>query len=72
MIIKFQLMRIFLVFLLIVNAFFVSAQTVSQQLANAMAQLEKEEQFKHTTLSLYVVETKWGWPLLPRKRSLPV
>lgn len=53
-------MRIFLVFLLIVNAFFVSAQTVSQQLANAMAQLEKEEQFKHTTLSLYVVETNSG------------
>lgn len=53
-------MRIFLLFLLIGNVFFVRAQTVSQLLSKAMAQLEKEEQFKHATLSLYVADTKTG------------
>lgn len=61
-------MRIFLIgcFFLISPAF---AQTLKDDLGKAMSNLEKDEQFSHAIISMYVVDAKTGIPLFEKNAA---
>ncbi len=58
-------MRIFLIFcLFLINPSF--AQTLKDDLGKAINSLEKDEQFRHAILSMYVVDAKTGIPMFEK------
>ena len=63
-------MKIFLILISLVFWQYAFAQPLKQQLTNAMATLEKDEQLKHGIISLYVVNAKTGTVLYEKNAQL--
>ena len=63
-------MKIFLILISLVFWQHAFAQPLKQQLTNAMATLEKDQQLKHGIISLYVVNAKTGTVLYEKNAQL--